>query len=162
MIQKDKLIALSFVKEFEEKDIEKIQSIGRIANYRDGDVLFDYDNEINVLFILVRGEVRFVVPVGEGELEIHRVDKGDVFGLSSILPSDYRTTFKAVASGEVEVIEIDIGKLERAFEKEPGFRYRFYFNLLRLFILKKDRGNILLLNSVLNLPPVKKYVSFTS
>ncbi len=157
-LEKDILMKSPFLREFQEEEIQKIISVAKVGIYKEGDVLFDCDTDIRTLYILVEGDIQFVVPLGNREIEIHRASVGDIFGLSSILPSDYKTTFKALVVQDAQVIEFGIEELERVFKGAPFLRYRFYFNLLKIFTLKKDKGNHLLLESLLNLPPVRKYV----
>ncbi len=148
---------LPFFQGLESNYVDKVKEVAQIREYREGEVIFDYDVEIDTLYILSKGKVRFVVPIKERELKIYEANGGDIFGLSSILPPGYKTTFKAVSDG-CSLLELKMQEIEPYFASDERFRYSFYFNILGLFTRKKDRENHLLVKSLLNLPPIRDHI----
>ena len=81
-------------------------------------MLFEKDEEAGTLYILIEGTLKLIIAKDGGLLTHILSETGEVFGWSSLFEA-CKYTASAVCVTDLEVLNIDVKKLDRVFEKHP-------------------------------------------
>ena len=91
-------------------------------SYQDGDTIVREGEKSREMFVIQRGEVVVTKQVGDREVELARLTKGDFFGEMSVLESLPRDA-NARAVGETELLVISAGGLLVRVRRDPTFAF---------------------------------------
>jgi uncharacterized membrane protein len=91
-----------------------------VVRFDAGDVIFNYGDPGDSMFVLKSGDVELTVKTKTGEnVVLERPTAGDFFGEISLLDEGPRTA-KATAISDVEALEVDRGDLDELFRLKPA------------------------------------------
>jgi len=129
------------------EEVNQISEFSEERKYRKNDPVFAYAEKATHVFVLLQGSVFLHLPAKPEEFRIviAKVAAGDLFGLSSLLGSDYYT-LEAKCSEPADVLAIEAKKLRNLLETDctAGFIIMnevasTYFNRY-IEILKRFQG----------------------
>ena len=117
---------------FKGMDLEIIDEIFKISvvEYHDkGDILFRQGDPAKDFYLLEKGEIGLTI-VEEGHLSF-TMSPGDAFGWSSLAGRDVYTA-TAECKLPCKLIKIDIGELDKVFERYPATGLIFFKGVAKL------------------------------
>ena len=114
---------------FEEKLIEEISKTSTLREFKEGDILIDFDDYIKKMPLLISGAIKiFREDFDEGELLLYFIEKGDTCAMTmACCMGETKSEIKAIAENEGQVIMIPVEKMEEWLGKYKGWR-NFVFN----------------------------------
>ncbi len=120
--------------------------------YADGDIIVEEGDHTRDMFVIQTGRVRITKKVGEREIELATLDRGDFFGEMSLLESLPRDA-TARAVGATSLLVISAGALLVRMRRDPTFAFEMLHRLsgrvrmlnARLVGLLDERGGDALL-----------------
>ena len=128
------MLELELVKEnysfiFEEKLLEEIAQVATLHNFKEGDILIDFDDYIKNMPLLLKGAIKILrEDFDEGELLLYFIEKGDTCAMTmACCLGDTKSEIRAVAETNVELIMIPVSKMEEWLGKYKSWR-NFVFN----------------------------------
>jgi CRP-like cAMP-binding protein len=101
------------------EDVDKISRFAESKVSEPGDFIFKHGEKAEKVFLLLEGSVHLGLPAKPEEflVLVSKVEKGDLFGLSSLLGSD-RHILAAQCLEKSEVLVIDAKKLRNLLESD--------------------------------------------
>jgi CRP-like cAMP-binding protein len=96
--------------------------------YADGEVIVQEGDLTRDMFVIRSGKVRITKQVGEREVELATLERGDFFGEMSLLESLPRDA-TARAIGETELLVISAGALLVRMRRDPTFAFEMLHRL---------------------------------
>jgi CRP-like cAMP-binding protein len=114
--------------------IEEIASIGFLAIYKAGEMIFNIDEPADNLAILTKGRVDILTTKRTQYVPVHPVMPGEAFALSSMITGRFVSAARAVENSEICAIPVD--KMHKILEKD--FKVGFYF-MKQIAVLVSNR-----------------------
>lgn len=114
---------------FEDKLIEEIANTSTLKNFKEGDILIDFNDYIKKMPLLISGAIKiFREDFDEGELLLYFIEKGDTCAMTmACCMGEAKSEIKAVAENDGQVIMIPVEKMEEWLGKYKGWR-NYVFN----------------------------------
>jgi CRP-like cAMP-binding protein len=97
-------------------------------SYADGEVIVHEGDVTRDMFVIRTGRVRITKQVGEREVELATLERGDFFGEMSLLESLPRDA-TARAIGQTELLVISAGALLVRMRRDPTFAFEMLHRL---------------------------------
>jgi CRP/FNR family cyclic AMP-dependent transcriptional regulator len=130
--------------------LKKVNRQYHEISYGDGDVIFREGDESREMYIISEGEVDITKRIGQDEITLARLARGEFFGEMSLLESLPRTgTARAV--GNVRLIGLHSGLFLKKIRRDPAFafeimqslsnRLRHVNSTLALFLTSLDESD---------------------
>ena len=91
----------------DESDLNRLSGLFQAEVYRDGEIVFDYGDASDALYIIFDGRVNLMIEKQGEEKVFACLGTGDVFGEEALLFDDPRY-YKSVADGETIVLKLDV------------------------------------------------------
>jgi len=102
-----------------ELDISRWAGLFQVEQYKNGQMVFDFDDPAQAMYILYEGSIRLNLYDGaEGET-FAKLVKGDLFGEEAFLFNDPRY-YRAEALGETTLLKLDLDNFVYLQEEYPG------------------------------------------
>ncbi len=102
-----------------ELDISRWAGLFKVENYKNGQLIFDFDDPAQAMYILYEGNVQLNL-YDEAETEsFAKLGKGDLFGEEALLFDDPRY-YSAAAVGETTLLRLDIDHFVYLQDEYPG------------------------------------------
>lgn len=117
---------LRFFDRFSDGEIEEVLNASTLANHAAGSVIVQEGEIENAFYVVVVGSAE----VRRAGRVLHRLEKGDCYGESGILPGQ-RSTASVVARSHVLALKVSGTRLE---QRSEGCRLRFYKTFLESMI----------------------------
>mgnify|MGYP000078279099 CR=1 FL=1 len=116
---KDKLSII-----LEKELIKEIESTGTIVNYKEGDVILDYDKNIRSMPLVLSGTIRVMRKDDEGhEILLYYLSSNESCAMAYTCCMEARKSeIKAIADTPVEIIAIPHEKLDEWLTKYPSWK----------------------------------------
>jgi CRP/FNR family transcriptional regulator len=114
---------------FEEKLMEEIAQISLLRDFKEGDVLIDFGDNIKKMPLLINGAIKILrEDFDEGELLLYFLEKGDTCAMTmACCIGDTKSEIKAVAETDGSVVMIPVEKMEEWLGKYKSWR-NYVFN----------------------------------
>ncbi len=114
---------------FEDQLIDEIANTSTIKDFKEGDVLIDFNDYIKKMPLLISGAIKiFREDFDEGELLLYFIEKGDTCAMTmACCMGETKSEIKAVAENDGQVIMIPVEKMEEWLGKYKGWR-NYVFN----------------------------------
>ncbi|MCK6535295.1 MAG: cyclic nucleotide-binding domain-containing protein [Polyangiaceae bacterium] len=96
--------------------------------YGDGECIVEEGDHSRDMFVIQSGRVRITKKVGEREVELATLERGDFFGEMSLLESLPRDA-SAHALGETQLLVISAGSLLVRMRRDPTFAFEMLHRL---------------------------------
>lgn len=113
-------------------DLKKqILSSGDIKVYRSGQVLFKRGQLGDRLYVVLRGEVHVVVPIGGTTEVMAVVDEGGMLGEVALATHGKRTA-AALAAKPTQTLELSAEAIDKLLRRHPKAATRLLLNLFRI------------------------------
>lgn len=93
-----------------------------IKTYSDDDVIVKEGDDGTVMYIIVSGEVRVCKLLGDEQVELARLGRGDYFGEMSLLDRSPRSA-TVTAIGETKVMVLNMGYFMLKIRRDPAFAF---------------------------------------
>ena len=89
-------------------EINKISNYSSVKEFRDREIIFEHNQPSSHFFILMEGLVYLQLPANQPEfrVNIYKVEKGELFGISPLLKSSHYTS-TAQSFKETKVLSIE-------------------------------------------------------
>jgi CRP-like cAMP-binding protein len=97
-------------------------------SYADGEIIVREGDSTRDMFVIQSGRVRITKRVGESEIELATLERGDFFGEMSLLESLPRDA-TAHAVGQTELLVISAGALLVRMRRDPTFAFEMLHRL---------------------------------
>lgn len=128
---------------FEEKLIEEIALIAKLYEFKEGDILIDFDEYIKTMPLLLKGAIKILrEDFDEGELLLYFIVKGDTCAMTmACCLGATKSEIRAVAETDVELIMIPVNKMEEWMGKYKSWRnfvFSSYNNRLKEMLTAID------------------------
>ncbi|TJZ63349.1 Crp/Fnr family transcriptional regulator [Sphingobacterium olei] len=120
----DELIINTYGGIFEQALIEEIVSVGKLVEFKEGDVLIDIGKYIKTMPLLIRGAIKIMrEDFDNGELLLYFIEKGDTCSMTlSCCMGDKKSEIRAVAENDGLVVMIPVGKMEEWMGRYKSWR----------------------------------------
>ena len=119
---------LDFINE-EEETLLRERSVHE--TYKSGDVILSEGAERHALFFIRKGVVRVELEHPEFNIEITRLNPGEIFGEMSFLEG-FTVTANVIANDDVELYVVNAQVIDDLIERDNGFFGRFYQSLAQI------------------------------
>ncbi len=160
MIDIKELKTINIFRELKEDILQKVVSICTSNTYKSNEILFEYEQPVNSLYMVLKGGIELFLPLKNNNLiKVYEAKEGETVGLSSILPDEYVATFTAKTSdNNTKLLEIDGTKLKELFNKDKDAAVYIIKSILKAYTLKKFRQTTLFISTITNHPEIKKFL----
>ncbi len=91
-------------------------------SYLDGEVVVEEGDNSRDMFVIQSGSVRITKRIGERDVELATLQRGDFFGEMSLMESLPRDA-SAIAIGETQLLVISAGALLVRMRRDPTFAF---------------------------------------
>lgn len=109
---------------FEENLIDEIAQVSSLKDFKEGDVLIDFGDNIKKMPLLINGAIKILrEDFDEGELLLYFIEKGDTCAMTmACCIGDTISEIRAVAETRGQVIMIPVHKMEEWLGKYKSWR----------------------------------------
>jgi len=115
---------LKFFKEFDDKTIQQLTSIGEIKGYQVKEVVVSENQELREFCVIIEGSVLIGITVpNKGRITIGTIYPGHIFSWSALFPPHIATA-QVTANVPTKVMAFDAIKLQAMIDKDPVFGYK--------------------------------------
>lgn len=115
---------IPWFKELKPEHLQKISDIAYLRHVRAGEVLFREGDREDYLYIVIEGRVALDIFIPhKGKVRIYTAEPWDLFGWSSVTPTNHQRTAGAVAVVDGLVVGIDSTKLRKACDDDHDLGY---------------------------------------
>jgi thioredoxin reductase (NADPH) len=131
-----------------EAQIARIANIGRLRDVRAGDVLFDRGDQNTRFFVVVRGALELVRPLGDKEESVTMLVPGGFTGEINML-SAQRSLVRCRAVADGSVVEVDREDVRSLVQRDSELSEIIMraFILRRVALVSESGGDMILLGS---------------
>lgn len=120
----DDLKKIKFFEGYSDKQLEIIEAISSIKDFKVKDILFEQYDELSDLYVLMEGSVSLGISLAtEKRIHLGTIEEGQMFSWSAVF-SPYISTAWVMALTPAKVISIDAKKLNKEIEKDCDFGYK--------------------------------------
>ena len=156
MIKKEELKQILFLKNIDEKILEKIKPAANIQNFKANQVLFRQNQKLSSFYMVLKGKVFLNTTSSEGEiLTLDEIISGYSFGASAFLDNEL-SSFTAICAEPTTIITFSSKKMKDLFKKEKDIGYLILLQTAQLFKSRLVKHTRQFLHSLANHPEIKK------
>lgn len=121
---KKELVLQAYGNFFEKALIEEIDSVAKLVEFQEGEVLIDIGQYIKSMPLVIRGAIKIMrEDFDQGELLLYFIGKGDTCSMTmTCCLGDQKSEIRAVAENDGLVAMIPVGKMEEWLGKYPSWR----------------------------------------
>jgi signal transduction histidine kinase len=112
------------------KRLEKLNQLFQAQSYREGDVIFNIDDDVTKLYLVHGGFLSVIIREGDREIKVGQITTGEIFGEMSFA-SESRASAKIVAASNVVIYEIGKKELKEFIDSDPEIKLSFYESLAK-------------------------------
>lgn len=114
---------------FEDNLIDEIAEVSVLRDFKEGDILIDFDDYIKKMPLLIEGAIKILrEDFDEGELLLYFIEKGDTCAMTmACCMGETKSEIRAVAETKGKVIMIPVHKMEEWLGKYKSWR-NYVFN----------------------------------
>ena len=120
-----------FLEHINEQEEKLLHERSQQESYNRGDVILTEGEERRALFLIRKGVVRVELEHPEFNIEITRLNPGEIFGEMSFLKG-FTVTANVIANEVVELDVVNAQVIDELIEQESGFFGRFYQSLAQI------------------------------
>jgi CRP/FNR family cyclic AMP-dependent transcriptional regulator len=122
--EKSVLAAQPFLRGLPDQHLDTLAALCRHVAVPTGRRLFDEDARADRFWLIDAGQVMIDTSVpGRGRLVIETLGRGDVTGVSWLLPPPYQSRFGAVTTQPMQAFEFDARAVRQACDSDPALGY---------------------------------------
>lgn len=123
--------------ELKPQELDKLQDVGLIKEYRKGEIIYRQDQEVTALYVLLSGKVVTFTLVEGKEKQLDVLHRGKIFGIISMMTgSTHSVTARALF--DTMVFEISKDNFKPMLDKVPELA--FYFSRILARRVKSRYG----------------------
>lgn len=114
---------------FEENLINEILEVSKIQNFKEGDIIIDFNENIKNMPLMLNGAIKILrEDFDEGELLLYFIEKGDTCAMSmQCCLGNAKSEIRAIAETDGQLILIPVAKMNEWLGKYATWR-NFVFN----------------------------------
>lgn len=114
---------------FEEGLMEEIQEVSKIYDFKEGDIIIDFGENIKSMPLMLTGAIKILrEDFDEGELLLYFIEKGDTCAMSmKCCLGNAKSEIRAIAETDGQLILIPVDKMDKWLAKYGTWR-NFVFN----------------------------------
>jgi hypothetical protein len=110
-------------------ELKKVVLMGVLREFRDGDVIVQQGTNGREMYLILEGDAEVRVDkAGGAGVEVKKLIRGDIFGEIALITGEKRSA-NVIASGAVNVLQIDERSLANVKERFPRIGAKLYYNL---------------------------------
>ena len=121
----------TFLKHVTEADEKLLLAQGERISFRAGEKILNEGEERHAIFLIRKGGVRIELDHPEFNIEIARLEVGDLFGEMSFL-DDFRVSASVIANEDTEVDVVEATTIKAMTDQDARFYGRFYQSLAQI------------------------------
>ncbi len=146
-----------FLQDLPDAVIDGIGSMATMETFQEGDVLFEQNQDLTMLYMVVNGKILLnsKSPTGN-DLTLDEVVSGRSFGVSTLMGKT-KSSFTAVAAEKSDVIVLSSDKLIEMFETDSHIGYEVMLRVVQLFKSRMDKHTKQFLHSLATHPEMAKF-----
>ena len=109
---------------FEEALMDEISQISKIHNFKEGDIIIDFGENINYMPLMLTGAIKILrEDFDEGELLLYFIEKGDTCAMSmQCCLGNAKSEIRAIAETNGQLILIPVNKMNEWLAKYATWR----------------------------------------
>lgn len=139
MISIDDLKNVPLLQGLPNQVFEKLSKIARIQSVKDGEIVYDAEQEAENLYMVKNGKVILESDLMEGTaVTLASIKPGYIFGWYGMIPSSHHS-MRAVAAADSDLIVIPGYELRMLMDEDHDFGYQFMNKIFMLMKLRLDR-----------------------
>ncbi|MFH1156726.1 MAG: Crp/Fnr family transcriptional regulator [Pseudomonadota bacterium] len=155
MVGKDDLKKITIFTDLPEEMIEAIGSIAQIQDAEEETVLFEQEQDLSTLYMLLSGTVFLNSKSPSGKmLTLDQVVPGQSFGVSALMGRG-RSSFTAICGLKSRLVTVSSDKLKGLFEKDPKLGYQVMLRVVKRFKSRTDKHTKQFLHYLATHPDIK-------
>jgi CRP-like cAMP-binding protein len=134
-----------FAAGLEEREVEQLAMLGRVAHYDKGRIVLEEGKEAPEFFLVVSGSIALEIAPPSGIFRVDTLGPGDEFGWSAVM--DQGTLFQSRALTDATLLAFDALRLRALCERDSAFGYKFMRRLLAIVADRLQVTRLLLMDS---------------
>lgn len=128
---------------FEENLINEILEVSKIQNFKEGDIIIDFNENIKNMPLMLNGAIKILrEDFDEGELLLYFIEKGDTCAMSmQCCLGNAKSEIRAIAETDGQLILIPVAKMNEWLGKYATWRnfvFKSYNNRLKEMLTTID------------------------
>ncbi|MCP3940609.1 MAG: cyclic nucleotide-binding domain-containing protein [Desulfobacteraceae bacterium] len=139
MVEKEILKKMRFLGELSDSVIEKIGSIATLENYDEHSIVFEQNQDLSHLYMMVSGKVHFTVESASGKaLTLDKIYEGRTFGVSALM-EESSSAYTAICVENSSIVSIPGKQMRQLFEEDFKIGHILMLNVVKLFKKRIER-----------------------
>lgn len=156
MVEKEILKTIFFLQDLPEPMLEKISLNTEMQTFKAKTVLFEKDQALKELYMLVSGKVNLNIRTASGEnLILDKVTAGRTFGIASLM-KDSSTSFSAICAEDSSIITISSERIHQLFVEDFKMGHILMIQIVKLFKARMERHTSQFLHYLAAHPEIKR------
>ncbi len=133
MVEKEILKEILFLADLPDPVIEKIASIATLETHDKNSILFNQNQDLTHLYMLVSGKVHFTVASASGKaLTLDKIFEGRTFGVSALM-EESSSAYSAICAEKSTVVSISGKQMHQLFEEDFKLGHILMLKVVKLF-----------------------------
>ena len=137
MEEREKLITelgkIPWFQTIKPEHLQKITEMAHLRKIHAGEILFREGDKEDYVYIVIEGRIALDIFIPHrGKVRIYTVEPMDIFGWSSVTPTNHQRTAGATAVLDGLIVGIDSSKLREACEEDHDLGYLVMRRLLNV------------------------------
>ena len=133
MVEKDILKELLFFRDLSDPVIDKIGSIATLETLDKDTIVFEQNQNLTHLYMVVSGKVHFTVKSASGKaLVLDKICEGRTFGVSALM-EESSSAYTAICAEKTIVVSISGKQMHQLFEDDFKLGHILMLKVVRLF-----------------------------
>jgi CRP-like cAMP-binding protein len=156
MVDKDTLKKIFLLNDLPDPILEKIGSIANLETFDEKAVLFEKNQELTSLYMVVSGKVRLSITTAAGESVIlDEVFAGRIFGVAALM-EESSSSFDAMCAEPSSIVIVSAKKMHQLFVEDFKIGHILMLKMVKLFKFRMERHTRQFLQSLATHPDIKK------
>ncbi len=156
MVEKEVLKKIFFLQDLPDPMLEKIAAITEIETFEKDTILFQRDQKLNLLYMLVSGKVLLKINTASGKsLTLDKVTAGRTFGIASLM-KESSSSFSATCGETCSIISISGEEIHKLFSEDFKMGHKLMLQVVKLFKSRMERHTSQFLHSLSTHPEIKQ------
>ena len=158
MVSSHDLKKINLLQNLSDEALEKILSITKHREFKDGEIIFKQGDPADALYLLKRGKVLLEVDISEiVSISLGSVKTGFSFGWSALMGGSNYTSH-AICSEPCEVLTVPGKELQDLLEQDHTVGYHIMMGLAQIISSRLERRTDQFLKVMAKHPDIQKFL----
>lgn len=155
MVEKEILKKIIFLNDLPEPVLDKISTIAQLQTFEKGSILFEQDQSLDLLYMLVSGQIFLKKKSASGKLlTLDKVAAGRTVGISALM-RECSSSLTAVCAEPCTIITVRGNEMHELFEKDFKIGHILMLKVVKLFKSRMEKHTRQFLLSLAMHPEIK-------